>query len=102
MISERLINLRNINRTSVRSKACLGNAAQRHAPKRTTHDHECPGPRCWGLLRCRGALFGMAIEVVFESTTPLLHLLGCLKIAGRSKGRLYFLAGVHEEGSASK
>jgi len=42
---------------------------------------------------CRGALFGMAIEVFFESTTPLLHVLGCLKIAGRSKGRLYFLAG---------
>ena len=41
----------------------------------------------------RGALFGMAIEVFFESTTPLLHLLGCLKIADRSKGRLYFLAG---------
>jgi len=52
-----------------------------------------PRPQIWCLSRCRGALFGMAIEVFFESTTPLLHVLGCLKIAGRSKGRLYFLAG---------
>ena len=45
------------------------------------------------MAPCRGALFGMAIEVFFESTTPLLHLLGCQKIAGGSKGRLYFCAG---------
>ena len=29
------------------------------------------------------ALFGTAIEVFFEGTTPLLHLLGCLKLMGR-------------------
>ena len=45
------------------------------------------------LVPCRGALFGMAIEVFFESTTPLLHLLGCLKIAGASRGQLYLYAG---------
>ncbi len=39
------------------------------------------------------ALFGMAIQVFFESTTPLLHLLGCLKLAGRAGGRLYLAAG---------
>ncbi len=35
----------------------------------------------------------MAIQVFFESTTPLLHLLGCLKLAGRAGGRLYLAAG---------
>ena len=41
----------------------------------------------------RMALFGMAIQVFFESTTPLLHLLGCLKLAGLVRGRLYLAAG---------
>jgi hypothetical protein len=41
----------------------------------------------------RMALFGMAVQVFFESTTPLLHLLGCLKIAGRSGSRAYLAAG---------
>ena len=44
-------------------------------------------------LRRRMALFGMAIQVFFESTTPLLHLLGCLKIAGRTRSRAYLVAG---------
>lgn len=28
-------------------------------------------------------LFGAAIMVFFEGTTPLLHLLGCLKLMGK-------------------
>ena len=44
-------------------------------------------------MLCRMALFGMAVQVFFESTTPLLHLLGCLKIAGRSGSRAYLAAG---------
>ena len=35
----------------------------------------------------------MAIQVFFESTTPLLHLLGCLKIASRTRSRAYLVAG---------
>ena len=63
-----------------------------HEPEKPPDRPERPDMLVLALC-CRGALFGMAIEVFFESTTPLLHLLGCLKIAGRSKGRLYFLAG---------
>lgn len=36
----------------------------------------------------------MAIQVFFESTTPLLHLLGCLKIAGCAGSRAYLAAGL--------
>jgi hypothetical protein len=43
------------------------------------------------------ALFGMAIQVFFESTTPLLHLLGCLKIAGRTRSRAYLVAGAQTQ-----
>lgn len=42
---------------------------------------------------CRLALFGMAIQVFFESTTPLLHLLGCLKILGKTRSAAYLVAG---------
>ncbi|KAI3429382.1 hypothetical protein D9Q98_005477 [Chlorella vulgaris] len=35
------------------------------------------------------ALFGLAIEVFFESCNPLLHVIGCMRIAGRGQGRLY-------------
>lgn len=37
------------------------------------------------------ALFGMAVEVFFESCNPLLHVLGCMRIAGRSQGSTYRL-----------
>lgn len=35
----------------------------------------------------------MAIQVYFESTTPLLHLMGCLKTLGRGKGPFYLACG---------
>ena len=44
----------------------------------------------------------MAIQVFFESTTPLLHLLGCLKIAGRTRSRAYLVAGAHAKLSARR
>ena len=38
--------------------------------------------------------FGAAIQVVFESTTPLLHAVGCLKLMGLEKSRTHAIAGV--------
>lgn len=35
------------------------------------------------------ALFGLAIEVFFESCNPLLHTLGCMRLARRSGGAAY-------------
>ncbi|GAB4816286.1 hypothetical protein N2152v2_003332 [Parachlorella kessleri] len=46
-----------------------------------------------GLFANKLALFGLAIEVFFEATTPLLQLLGCLKLAGYS-GKAYKLLGL--------
>lgn len=48
------------------------------------------------------ALFGMAIQVFFESTTPLLHLLGCLKIAGKTGSPAYLAAGELGHSSLSR
>ncbi|KAI7842849.1 hypothetical protein COHA_003594 [Chlorella ohadii] len=42
-----------------------------------------------GVYANKLALFGMAIEVFFESCNPLLHVLGCMKIAGRAQSRAY-------------
>ena len=36
------------------------------------------------------ALFGLAIGVFFESCNPLLHTLGCMRLAGRARGAAYF------------
>lgn len=46
--------------------------------------HHCLGLICccFGLYFNRLALFGTAIEVFFEGTTPLLHVMGCLKVVG--------------------
>ena len=46
--------------------------------------HHCLGLTCccFGLYFNKMALFGTAIQVFFEGTTPLLHLLGCLKLMG--------------------
>ena len=43
----------------------------------------------------------MAIQVFFESTTPLLHLLGCLKTLGRGKGALYLAFGAYVSSQVS-
>lgn len=58
--------------------------------------HHALGLGCcaFGLYYNRMALFGMAIQVFFESTTPLLHLLGCLKIAGRTRSPAFLAAGL--------
>ena len=47
--------------------------------------HHCLGLTCccFGLYFNKMALFGTAIEVFFEGTTPLLHLMGCLKLMGQ-------------------
>ncbi|KAK9850075.1 hypothetical protein WJX84_000688 [Apatococcus fuscideae] len=42
-----------------------------------------------GIYGGRLAVFGMATQVAFELTTPLLHTLGCLKVAGRHRTKLY-------------
>lgn len=47
-----------------------------------------------GLYLNKLALFGMAIEVFFEATTPLLHVLGCMKIARLEQYAAYKLLGI--------
>ena len=47
-----------------------------------------------GLYGNRMALFGAAIQVFFEGTTPLLHALGCLRAMGLGHTRLFTAAGV--------
>lgn len=42
-----------------------------------------------GLYAGKMALSGAALCVLLESTTPLLHVLGCMKLAGRTGERLY-------------
>ena len=42
-----------------------------------------------GLYGGKLALFGTAISVWFESCNPLLHVLGCMRIAGKASGGLY-------------
>ncbi|KAL4447574.1 hypothetical protein ABPG75_004793 [Micractinium tetrahymenae] len=42
-----------------------------------------------GVYYNKLALFGMAIEVFFESCNPLLHVLGCMRLAGKAHGRAY-------------
>ena len=58
----------------------------------------CPSPlgTQLGALTRRAARFGMAIQVFFESTTPLLHLLGALKTLGATNGRLYMSCGAQD------
>ncbi len=46
-----------------------------------------------GLYGNRMALFGAAIQVYFEGTTPLLHVLGCLRAARLTHTRLFACAG---------
>lgn len=48
---------------------------------------------CFGLYFNKMALFGTAIEVFFEGTTPLLHLLGCLKLMGKEGTRTFAALG---------
>ena len=47
-----------------------------------------------GLAWNKMALFGVAIEVLFEGTTPLLQALGCMKIAGAGGTRAYAALGL--------
>ncbi|PSC68140.1 transmembrane 136 isoform X1 isoform B [Micractinium conductrix] len=42
-----------------------------------------------GVYYNKLALFGLAIEVFFESCNPLLHTLGCMRLARRSGGAAY-------------
>lgn len=44
---------------------------------------------CFGLYWNRMMLFGTAIMVFFEGTTPLLHLLGCLKLMGKDSTKTF-------------
>ena len=46
-----------------------------------------------GLYGNRMALFGAAIQVFFEGTTPLLHVLGCLRAMRLAHTRLFLVAG---------
>ncbi len=46
-----------------------------------------------GLYGNRMALFGAAIQVFFEGTTPLLHVLGCLRAMRLAHTRLFLAAG---------
>ena len=46
-----------------------------------------------GLYGNRMALFGAAIQVFFEGTTPLLHALGCARAMGLGHTRLFRAAG---------
>lgn len=57
--------------------------------------HHCLGLTCccFGLYFNKMALFGTAIQVFFESTTPLLHLMGCLKLMGRQGTSSYTATG---------
>ncbi|KAL3163417.1 hypothetical protein ABBQ32_009796 [Trebouxia sp. C0010 RCD-2024] len=57
--------------------------------------HHCLGLVCccFGLYFNKMALFGTAIEVFFEGTTPLLHLMGCLKMMGREGSPSYTVLG---------
>ena len=48
-----------------------------------------------GLYGNRMALFGAAIQVFFEGTTPLLHALGCARAMGLGHTRLFRAAGAH-------
>ncbi|DBA69432.1 TPA: hypothetical protein ACH3X2_012842 [Trebouxia sp. C0005] len=58
--------------------------------------HHCLGLTCccFGLYFNKMALFGTAIQVFFESTTPLLHLMGCLKLMGRQGTSSYTATGM--------
>ena len=58
--------------------------------------HHCLGLVCccFGLYFNKMALFGTAIQVFFEGTTPLLHLMGCLKLMGREGTKSYTAIGV--------
>ncbi|KAK9828043.1 hypothetical protein WJX81_004344 [Elliptochloris bilobata] len=47
-----------------------------------------------GLYGNRMALFGAAIQVFFEGTTPLLHALGCLRAMHLGHTRLFLAAGM--------
>jgi len=57
--------------------------------------HHCLGLTCccFGLYFNKMALFGTAIQVFFEGTTPLLHLMGCLKLMGRAGTPSYTATG---------
>ena len=57
--------------------------------------HHCLGLTCccFGLYFNKMALFGTAIQVFFEGTTPLLHLMGCLKLMGREGTLSYTVTG---------
>lgn len=57
--------------------------------------HHCLGLTCccFGLYFNKMALFGTAIQVFFEGTTPLLHLMGCLKLMGREGTPSYTATG---------
>lgn len=57
--------------------------------------HHCLGLICccFGLYFNKMALFGTAIQVFFEGTTPLLHLLGCLKLMGQEGTSKYTALG---------
>ncbi|KAK9825228.1 hypothetical protein WJX74_001560 [Apatococcus lobatus] len=44
-----------------------------------------------GIYGKRLAVFGMATQVAFELTTPLLHTLGCMKVAGQHRTKLYVI-----------
>lgn len=48
---------------------------------------------CFGLYFNKMMLFGTAIMVFFEGTTPLLHLLGCLKLMGRDGSPVFAALG---------
>ncbi|DBA95090.1 TPA: hypothetical protein ACH3X1_002603 [Trebouxia sp. C0004] len=58
--------------------------------------HHCLGLTCccFGLYFNKMALFGTAIQVFFEGTTPLLHLMGCLKLMGREGTPSYTATGM--------
>ena len=49
---------------------------------------------CFGLYFNKMMLFGAAIMVFFEGTTPLLHLLGCLKLMGRDSTTIFMGLGM--------
>ncbi len=59
--------------------------------------HHCLGLVCYcfGLYFNRMALFGTAVEVFFEGTTPLLHLMGCLKLMGKEGTPSYTVTGMN-------
>ncbi len=48
---------------------------------------------CVGIYLNRMAYFGAVIQVFFEATTPLLHMLGCLKIMRMDDTWLYVATG---------